>query len=384
MADKPRVLIVAGPDVDARIELMKLLSSEFAMEAAGSSTEIAPKFEKAGFPYYAYGMERTATPLSDFKTRKNLEELFARVRPDLVHTFDTKPCVWGRLAAASVGIPAVMGTITGLGALFTDTDLKTRIIRTLYTPLQKRACRVSHATIFYNHDDMDAFIRMGVVSSATASVIPGSGVQTERFSTDKFAPEEQANLRKEIGIQTDEIVITMITRVFRAKGVMEYVEAAERMKKTYPKVRFVLVGGLDTEVADRLNETEVERMKQAITWLGSRKDVAALLSISHIGVLPTYYREGIPRVLLESASLGLPLITTDTPGCKEVVRTGENGILIPPRSVDALQKAIIEIADNPALRQKYGEASRQRALSEFALPIIAEKNAQVYRRLLKR
>ncbi len=383
MAEKPRVLIVAGPDVDARIELMKLLSSEFTMEAAGSSAEIAPKFEKAGFPYYSYGMERTATPLSDFKTYKNLAELFARVRPDLVHTFDTKPCVWGRLAAASTGIPAVMGTITGLGALFTDTDLKTRIIRTLYTPLQKRACRVSQATIFYNHDDMNTFIRMGVVPQAKASVIPGSGVQTDRFSTDNFAPEERAKLRSEIGIQPDEIVVTMVTRVYRAKGVMEYVEAAERMKKTHPRVRFVLVGGLDNEVADRLNDTEAERMKQALTWLGSRKDVAALLSISHIGALPSY-REGIPRVLLESASLGLPLITTDTPGCREVVRTGENGILIPPRSADALQKAIIEIADNPALRQKYGEASRQRALNEFAMPIIMEKNAQVYRRLLKR
>ncbi len=384
MPDKPRVLIVAGPDVDARIELMKLLSSEFAMEAAGSSKEIAAKFEKTGFPYHYYEMERTATPLNDLKTRKNLEALLAKVRPDLVHTFDTKPCVWGRIAAAKVGIPAIMGTITGLGTLFTDTDIKTRIIRLLYTPLQKKACGVSHATVFYNHDDMDDFIRMGVVPPKTASVIPGSGVQTERFSVDKFTQEEQDKLRTEIGIQPDEIVVTMITRVFRAKGVMEYVETANRLKQTHPKVRLVLVGGLDTDVLDRLTDTEVEQMKQAVTWLGSRKDVAAILSISHIGVLPTYYREGIPRVLLESASFGLPLITTDTPGCKEVVKTGNNGILIPPRSVDALQKAIIEIADNPALRQLYGEASRQRALNEFALPIIAEKNAEVYRRLLKR
>lgn len=384
MADKPRVLIVAGPDVDARIELMKLLSSEFAMEAAGSSAEIAEKFAKAGFPYYSYGMERTATPLSDFKTRKNLEALFTKARPDLVHAFDTKPCVWGRLAAASAGVPAVMGTITGLGALFTDTDMKTRIIRTLYTPLQKRACRASNATVFYNHDDMEDFIRMGVVSRAAASVIPGSGVLTERFSADNFTTEEKAKLRAEIGVQPDEIVVTMITRIFRAKGVMEYVEVAERMKKTRPRVRFVLVGGLDTEVADRLNEAETERMKQALTWLGSRKDVAALLSVSHIGVLPTFYREGIPRVLLESASMGLPLVTTDTPGCKEVVKTGENGILIPPRSADALEKAIMEIADSPELMQKYGEASRRRALNEFALPIIAEKNAEVYRRLLKK
>jgi glycosyltransferase involved in cell wall biosynthesis len=384
MLSLPKVLLVGGPDVDARLELMHRLKGAFNIGALGSLPTLHDRFLAEGFHYSAYHLSRQVNPLSDLLTVGQLVSFLRKLEPQIVHTFDTKPGVWGRLAARLAGVPIVIGTITGLGSLYASDSLKTRLIRLVYQRLQTLACRLSDLTIFQNHDDARQFIGAGVVSEQKTKVILGSGVATDVFTPARVSDAEQAQLRGELGIQPDEIVVTMVSRVMRSKGVLEFMAAALDVRPGYPHVRFLLIGPEDDENLDRLSGAEITQLKQAVTWPGPRRDIPAVLAVSDVFVLPSAYREGIPRVLLEAASMGLPIITTGSPGCNEVVGDGANGFLVPVGDQAALSQAILCLIEQPELRQRFGQVSRQRAVERFDLSVIAAQTRSVYRQLLAR
>lgn len=377
----PKVLLIGGPDVEARIELMRALSNEFAVAAAGSLPHLRERFEQAGFDYYNYPLGRGPNPIRDVYTLIYLWRLCRRLRPQVVHTFDTKPGVWGRLAAWGARIPVVIGTLTGLGSLYADNNLSIRLVRTIYQPLQKLACHTSHLTIFYNRDDARQFITAGVVAEQKTKIIPGSGVSTALFTPAKIPETKRAALKNELGIQPHQVVITMIARVIRSKGVIEYMTAAQEIYEVCSNAHFLLIGAEDRESVDRLNSEELTQLKQTITWLGPRQDIPAILAVSDIFVLPSY-REGMPRVLLEAASMGLPIITTNAPGCSEVIQEGVNGFSVPVRDSTALSQVILHLIEQPELRRRFGQASRQRAENLFDISVIANQTRSVYRQLL--
>jgi glycosyltransferase involved in cell wall biosynthesis len=174
----------------------------------------------------------------------------------------------------------------------------------------------------------------------------------------------------------------MISRLIRSKGILEFAAAAKNIKCQYPHVQFLLVGPEDNDSMDRLIPAEIEQIKQSVTWTGSRRDIPEILAISNIFVLPSAYREGIPRVLLEAASMGLPIVTTNSPGCNEVVEYGVNGYLIPVRDPDALSQAIERLVKQPELRTIFGHFSRQLALERFDLTVIAEQIREAYQQKL--
>lgn len=384
MPSLPKVLIVGGPDVDARLELMHHLQDAFDLGALGSEPALRDRFLTEGFSYSAYHLSRQANPLSDLLTIGQLAFMFHRSRPQIVHAFDTKPGIWGCLAARLAGVPVVVGTVTGLGSLYANDDLATRSIRWVYQTLQKLACHVSELTIFQNHSDARQFIAARVVPAQKALVISGSGVATDVFAPAQVSDAEQARLRNELGIRRDEIVVTMISRVIRSKGVLEFMAAALGVRRDYPQVRFLLIGPEDAQSADPLSAAELAQLKQAVTWPGPRRDIPAVLAVSDIFVLPSAYREGIPRVLLEAASMGLPIVTTNSPGCDEVVEHGLNGFLVPVRDSAALSQAIVRLIEQRELCQRFGRASRQRAVEQFDLSMIAKQTHAVYQQLLAR
>jgi glycosyltransferase involved in cell wall biosynthesis len=158
--------------------------------------------------------------------------------------------------------------------------------------------------------------------------------------------------------------------------------AAVSISNHYPGVRFLLVGPVDNESLDKLNAEEFTRLKQAVNWLGPRNDIPTVLATSDIFVLPSAYREGIPRVLLEAASMGLPIITTDTPGCKDVVENEVNGFLVPVRDAVALSRAILSLIEQPDLRHRFGEISRRRAVERFDISVIAMQICIAYYQIL--
>ncbi len=380
MNGKPRILIVGGPDVDKRLDLMHALQGEYELLAAGSG-DLADRFLAAGFPFHRFPMRRTANPAADLATWASLHRLYRRLRPDIVHTFATKPTVWGRIAARTAGVPITIGTVPGLGSLFLTDRLSTRSIRSVYERLQAKACQVSDLTIFFNRRDADYYRSRGFVSQERSIVMPGSGVRTDLLDPALSTDADRADVRSELGVPEECVLVTMIGRILRTKGVMEFAEAAAHVGETRPNVRFLLIGPEDQHSLDRLDGAELDQLRQAVVWPGPRPDIVRLLAASDIFVLPSY-REGIPRVLLEAASMGLPLVSTQAPGCEEVVSHGSNGFLVPIRSAERLAKAIMSLAEDPETRRRMGAASRRRAVTEFDIHVIAKTLDTHYRRLL--
>jgi glycosyltransferase involved in cell wall biosynthesis len=384
MNSLPKVLLVGGPDVDARLPLMHRLRADFDLAAVGSRRTLQPSFMAQNFGYSVYRLSRETNPLLDLVAISQLAGIFRKLRPQIVHTFDTKPGVWGCLAARLTGVPIVVGTVTGLGSLYSTDGFMTRLLRSLYQKLQTLACRLSDRTIFQNYDDARQFIGDRVVSPDKAMVISGSGVPTEVFAPDRVPLAERARLRAELGFQPQEIVVTMVSRVIRSKGVPEFLMAAKHLRTQSASVRFLLVGPDDAESVDRLSRAELNELKQVVTWPGARRDITTVFASSDIFVLPSAYREGIPRVLLEAASMGLPIVTTNSPGCNDVVEHDVNGFLVPLHDSSALTSAISNLIDQPQLRLRFGEVSRQRAVERFDLSVVAAQTRSIYKELLAR
>lgn len=384
MSVLPKALLVGSTDIDARLDLMRYLSSSFDVCALGSSTTLHAKFSAAGFDYTSYTLSRKANPLMDLLTLGQLFFMFRKLKPQLVHAFDTKPCVWARIAARLAGVPVVIGTLPGLGSLYVNNDFLSRLLRSIYQRLQQMACYFSDLTIFQNHDDARQFINDGIISPQKVMVIPGSGVSTDLFDQSKVPEVIRTELRRELDIQSDQIVVTMVSRLIKSKGVFEFMIAAQKIREHFPNVYFLLVGPEDDESIDRLNADELEQLKGTVSWLGARRDISAILAVSDIFVLPSAYREGIPRVLLEAASMGLPIVTTDSPGCREVVENNINGFLVPIRDSFALCQALIRLVEEPNLRLRFGQMSRKRSVENFDFLTIAKQIHIVYEQLLNR
>ena len=325
---RPTICLVGGPDVDARQPLIEHLQEHFDVCALGTEPALAASFAKNGLRYRSYAMTRGVTPLRDLCAVVQLVRIFRVERPRVVHTFDTKPAVWGRFAAKIARVPVVIGTLPGLGSLYATPGRKARLARLAYQPLQTLACRWADMTTFQNHDDAREFERRRVVPRSRTTVIPGSGVRT-----DVFAPLERetaVRTRVELGVG-EALVVVMVSRILRAKGVLDFVAAARAVRAARPETRFLLVGPDDRDSLDALTAAELEQLRESVTWLGPRSDVREILGVSDMFVFPSYYREGVPRVLLEAASMGLPLVAADVPGSRDVVTDGVNGFLVPPR-----------------------------------------------------
>ena len=377
-----RVLIVGGDDVDKRIDLMNALRDQFRLAAVGSDLRRAEKFVEAGFPFFYYPMDRGSNPLSDIRSFFFLSKVFRRLQPDLVHAFATKPSVWGRLAARAAGVPVVVGTIPGLGSLYSSDDLKTRMVRGLYEPLQRRACHKSQLTIFQNEGDLRQFVDSGVAPVQRSAIIPGSGVRTDLFDRTKINPQAIQRFRREVGAKEGDVVVSMMSRVIRSKGVMEFARAARDVLSRHQNVRFALIGPDDRNSLDRLSPRELEEVKESVSWLGERSNVREIFAGSDVFVLPSLYREGVPRALLEAASMGLPLITTRSPGCDTVVDEGVNGFLIGAGDTGALKNRLEELISDPLLRKRFSGESREIAVRRFDLSVVVQATSEHYKRLL--
>lgn len=380
--ERRRLLVVGGPDVNLRIELMQALADRYHVVAAGSEPRLAADFEKAGFAYHHYPLARGINPASDLQTLRILEGLIRATKPAIVHTFATKPSVWGRIAAHRAGVPAIIGTIPGLGSLYTYRSLASSLTRRCYESLQKYAARCSHMTVFQNQVDLEYFREAGIVAEDRSMLVPGSGVATSFYDPAAVPEEERQRIARELGLTSDSIVVTMVGRVIRSKGVMEFAAAAAAIRAVVPNTTFVLVGPDDTTAIDALTDDERRMLSASVRWLGYRSDIRAILSVTNIFALPSYYREGMPRALLEAASMAIPLVTAHAPGCSDVVVDGECGFLVPPRSTEALTSAIERLVRDADLRARLGAAARARVQQKFDLSIVADMTARLYEQVL--
>lgn len=383
---KPKVLLVGGPDVDLRIALIQRLRADFDVVALGTSHACADRFAAAGLRFQHYPMTRNASPLQDLRALHALYRWMRAERPALVHTLDTKPTVWGRLAARAARVPVVIGTIPGLGMLYSHDDRPAQWVRTLYEPLQGLACRLSDMTVFQNPEDLDLLVSRRVAVAHKSMLIHGSGISTDQFRPTSDATAALADrlaTRRELGIGAEDVAVLLVTRLTRSKGVLDYAAAARLAGKKTARLQFLLVGPQDCGAADALTDGELAEVAASVRWLGERRDVPRLLAACDVFACPTYYGEGVPRALLEAAASGLALVASDVPGCRAVVVHGRSGMLVPPRQPGELALALVDLARDAPRRERLGAAARQVVEERFDLDVIAAATIGLYHRLLR-
>lgn len=318
-----------------------------------------------------YPLSRSGVnPLEEIRTLAALIKIYRTERPDLVHHVTIKPVIYGTLAARWSGVPAVVNAVPGLGFVFTRRGLIASIGRTLVNLMYRVS--LSHPNmrvIFQNTDDMRAFITSAIVDRAHATLIRGAGVDLTAF---RHLPEPP-----------EPITFLLATRMLRHKGVAEYVAAARETKIRYPQWRFQLAGDVDAGNPASLSREQLLAWAESgdVEWLGYRDDVADLMAKSHVAVLPSYYREGLPKALLEAAASGRAMIATDIAGCREVVRDKVTGIIVPPRDAESLQSAMIRLGTDAEFRQRCGEASRKMAEALFSVEDVVRDTFLVYDQL---
>jgi glycosyltransferase involved in cell wall biosynthesis len=322
--------------------------------APGDHPEVAKALSARGARYLPVELDRSGTnPLADLSSLLRLRQLFRQLRPDLVLAYTAKAVIYGAGAARLAGVPHIFAMITGLGYAFIEgRELKRRILRQVTTRLYRASLAGCEAILFQNRDDLDEFRKAAIVAPGKPLIrVEGSGVDTEHYGFSPVTPEPPTFL--------------LIARLLRDKGIVEYVEAARRLRAEHPNARFRLLGPMDPNPAG-LSADVLERWRAegAIEYLGEAADVRPHLRACTVYVLPSY-REGMPRTVLEAMAVGRAIVTTDAPGCRETVVEGENGFLVPPRDAGALADAMHRFIVDPGLAIAMGERSRAIALQRF-------------------
>ena len=335
--------------------------------AGDADAEAALAAQGARLRHYALD-RKGLNPLSDLRTARELFCLFRQEKPDLLFASTIKPVIYGCLAAKLARVPHIYATITGLGYAFeADTFLK-KCVNRLGRLLYATALAGVEGVFFQNQDDIAVFRQSGILgSSARVLTARGTGVDTRRFAPTPFpnySPDGQLNGAP---------VFLLVARLLEAKGLPEYAEAARLLKARYPEARFQVLGPPEKGLGSvSLEQVRAWEQQGSIEYLGETRDVRPYVTAAHVLVLPSW-REGTPTSIMEGMSMGRPAVVTDAPGCREVVRPGVNGYLVPVRDPQALASAMEAFITSPQNIARMGQAGRELALSEFDAEKVAAR-----------
>lgn len=370
------LLMIVNED---RFFLSHRLPVALAAKEAGYDVIIVAKntghkeeIENLGFRYIDIPMNPTGMNLiQEFKTLCFLIRLYRKLHPAIVHHVGLKSMLWGGLAAKICNVKGVVNAVSGLGGLFNGNGL-TLTTRAILSVMRFSNNRKNVKVIFQNADDREILLQHKVVKDNQIEFTKGSGVDLKEYSYTEEPEMGRVN-------------VIFTARMVREKGVCDLIEAAEMLKDKYQDdVRFILCGRL---TPNKTGITE-EYMKshcdgEYVCWLGERDDVKFLLQQSHIMAFPSYYREGVPKSLIEASAIGRPIITCNSTGCRDVVDDGVNGFLIEPKNPTQLAEALKKLIDNRDLRIRMGKASRYRAESDFSINKVIDTHLNIYKSLIQ-
>lgn len=325
----------------------------------------------AGFTYHSVEMSRKGmNPLAELSTVFALRRLFKQIQPDLVHLVTIKPYLYGGIAARLAGVTAVVSAVAGLGILFSGQGLKNKVLRSILYPLYRAAfTHKNQIAIFQNPNDRDLLVDWGVLKREKATLIRGAGVDLKHYPYHS----------EPVGIP----VISFAARLLKDKGVQEFAEASRILKQRNIEARFWLIGDPDPGNSNTVTLDQLAAWKAAglIECLGYRSDIADLFSQSNIVSLPSYYGEGLPKVLIEAAACGRAVVTTDHPGCRDAIEP-DTGVLVPIRDAESLADVFQDLILNVEKRKAMGQAGRALAEREFAIEKIINMHMTIYGTLL--
>lgn len=329
-----------------------------------------PRLGELGFRWLPFDFStRSTNPLAEICVLYRLWRLYRRECPDLCHHFTIKCVLYGSIAAHLAGVPRVVNAVTGLGHIFTDEGLKARLLRPLVRSLYRFALGGRWTrVIFQNQEDRDYFVGFGLIEPTHTYLIRGSGVDTNYF-----APKA---IDKEPG---DSVNILFASRLIREKGVFELLYAMRQLRGIQPKVRLIIAGDIYPGNPSSLSESDLISFwsEENVEYRGHIDDIRGLIEEADVVILPSY-REGTPRILIEAASMGKPIIATDIAGCRGLVVDGENGLLVPVKTIGPLVDSISALTVDHDLRNRMGRASREIVLKGFDERIVLEMTMSVY------
>jgi glycosyltransferase involved in cell wall biosynthesis len=309
-------------------------------------------------------------PARELRAIAQLSRIYRSVRPTIVHHVGVKPIVYGSIAGAVAKVPIIVNALPGLGFVFARSDRRARLFRLAIAPLFRRVMnRPNSSVILQNRDNQKVLVDAGIVSADKVALIRGSGVDLAQFPY-QVEPDGRP-------------VVVLASRMLWDKGVGEFVEAARQLKKRGSDARFVLVGDTDPANPASIRDTELRSWvaEGVVEWWGRRQDMPAVFAAASVVCLPSYC-EGLPKVLLEAAASGRPIVTTDVPGCREIVRDGENGLLVPPRDAPAIATAVQKLLGDNALRERLGRRGREIVEAEFSVQQVVSETLRLYEGLV--
>lgn len=342
----------------------------FDVHVATPNSTASKNITKAGFIYHSIPLSRSGkNPFKELKTIWELYFLMRAVQPQIVHLVTIKPVLYGGIVARMLKIPAVVAAVSGLGYLFTNKSFSSAILRRGISKMYRLALKHRQLMIiFQNPDDRQTILEMKACSDFQTILIRGSGVDTLAYA---YEPEPQ-----------EKMVVVMIARLLKDKGVIEYVNAARQLKAFGINAEFLLIGDSDKNNPAFIDKKLLRKWNRegAVRLLGYRKDIPDLIRAANLVVLPSY-REGFPKILMEAAACGRAVITTDVPGCRDAIQPGQTGLLVPVQDEKSLAIAIQKLIEDVEYRKKLGQAGRKLAEQEFRIEDIVRAHLQIYQNL---
>jgi glycosyltransferase involved in cell wall biosynthesis/ribosomal protein S18 acetylase RimI-like enzyme len=375
-----RVAHVSTVDLTQRFlllgQLRRLRDEGYDVTAISAPGPWVGDLEAEGIRHLAWPhATRAWNPHWDARAWVELVAILRRERFDLIHTHNPKPGFLGRMAARVVGVPVVVNTVHGFYTLPEDPLPR----RGLVLGLEWLAARWSDLELYQSEEDLSWSRRLGVVAGRRSELL-GNETDLTRFDPDLVPVERGQSLRSELGIPSDATVIGTIGRYVAEKGYRELFQAAQRIRSVRPDVWFLAAGDADPDKGDALAPDRLPGPTDGFVFAGWRADVPEVLAAMDIFVLPSW-REGVPRSAIEAAAMAKPLVVTDIRGCREVVRDGIEGLLVPPRDPGRLAQALLRLVEEPALRDKLAGAARARAVERFDERQVADRVVGAYRSL---
>jgi len=340
--------------------------------AAPSGTQVAA-LRAHGFSFHLWPVTRSGkNPFAEILLIGKLTRIFRQLKPDILHLVTIKPVLYGGIAVWLAHVGGVVAAVTGLGFVFSSSDLKARVSRFLAADLYRLALKHSRlCVIFQNRDDTEIISRLAALKPEKICLIRGSGVDLAEYVFSPLPPSVELP------------IVVLAARLLKSKGVPEFVAAARQLHDRSIKARFVLVGLPDAENPETVSEDFITACVRdgVVEHWGYREDMPIVLAQSALVVLPSW-REGMPKVLLEAAAVGRAVITTDAPGCRDAIIPGVTGLLVPPRDTNALADAMERLLNDRERLQAMGRAGRELAEREFDVRKVVDRHLEIYRELL--
>jgi glycosyltransferase involved in cell wall biosynthesis len=386
----PKVLLVANTSwylYNFRLPLMRdLRDAGYLVAAVAPHDTYTNLLRTEGFTVYQWQIaRRSINPLRELYALVHLIRIYQREHPELVHHFTIKACLYGTIAAKLSGVTHVINAITGLGHIFVGAGKTSNLLRLALKPIYKLIFRSRRAMIiFQNADDQSHLSHLGIVDSRRTKLIRSSGVDVNYFNPSSIIGDIRRNQDIACPISFHSPVRLLFpSRLIAEKGINELLTACRNLWKQGANLELLIAGAIDEGNRSSLTTDELAELRAdpRIHCLGHVSDMRNIYAKCDLVVLPSW-REGLSRALIEAAAMECPIITTNVPGCRDVVDHGRNGLLVPPHDAIALQLAITLLIEQPDLAFRFGREARRKVVSEFQVSVVNEHTMNIYRSLL--